>query len=1179
MSDLISGFVHLHVHTQYSLLDGALRIESMLKRAAEYGMKAVAITDHGTMFGVLEFYEAACRAGIKPVIGCECYVAPRRLTDKTPADAKGLSHLVLLARDLHGYRNLCKLASVAQNEGFYYRPRIDRELLQAHSEGLIALSACLHGEIPMAIQEGSLDKAGDVACFYSKLFGEGNFYLELQKNGIPAQDEVNEILCDIGRQFSIPLVATNDCHYLDKGDVRAHDVLLCIQTGKTIHDTDRFKFPTDQLYFKSPEQMISELGRFAGAIEHTGAIADRCDVSFDFKTYHFPKFEDDSGLVPEAIFEKQTREGFENIWRRILARNPLADRTAYEERLNYEIAMINQMGFPGYFLIVADFIRYAKENGVPVGPGRGSAAGSLVAYCLGITDLDPLVHGLIFERFLNPARISMPDIDVDFCINGREKVFKYVVDRYGGGDYVAQIITFGKLKTRLVIRDVGRALGIPLAQVDAIAKMVPDVLNIGLDAALKQEPRLAQMAEEKPEVADLISICRVLEGLPRHASTHAAGVVIADKPLVEYLPLYRGKKGEVVTQFDMKIVEKIGLVKFDFLGLRNLTVIADALSLISAQGKTPPDMADLDFSDPDVYRLLSAGDTTGVFQLESSGMKDLLIRLKPERFDEITALVALYRPGPMGSGMVDDFVERKHGRRKVEYLLPELEPILKETYGVILYQEQAMKIAGALAGFSMADADGLRKAMGKKLADVMAKQKEKFVTGAEKNHISTDKAATIFDLIEKFSGYGFNKSHSAAYALIAFQTAYLKAHFPVEFMAALLTSEMHSTDGVVKFIGECRDHGIPVLPPDINESGKTFTVAGSGIRFGLVAVKNVGEGAIDAIVEARNQGKFGSLFEFCERVDLRKVNRRVLEGLIQCGAFDSTGARRSQLIAILDDALDHGQRVQKERIDPQMGLFDNADQDLAALNIPPLPDIAEWDSNQKLAFEKESLGFYISGHPLARFRDTLEKFTNADSLTIREKADGEAVRIGGLVGHVKTIQTKKKEIMGFVTLEDLNGSIEATVFSSVFAAARDLLVDDSPILIQGRIQKEENSVKLLADTVISMDKAEETWTASVHVKVDVSRAGREMLLRLKEIFSKYPGTCDVYMHLKDPGRTETIVSLPDVCRLKVGAALHREINGLLGSDALETRCRPAADAIHSAAKGGNANRRRFSNGG
>lgn len=1179
MSDLASGFVHLHVHTQYSLLDGALRIESMLKRADEYGMKAVAITDHGTMFGVMEFYEAACRAGIKPIIGCECYVAPRRLTDKTPADTKGLSHLVLLARDPHGYRNLCKLSSIAQKEGFYYRPRIDRELLQAHSDGLIALSACLHGEIPMAIQEGKLDKAQDAVCFYAKLFGEGNFFLELQKNGIPAQDEVNEILRDMGRQFSIPLVATNDCHYLDKEDVRAHDVLLCIQTGKTVHDTDRFKFRTDQLYFKSPKQMIAELGQFPGAIENTEAIADRCDVTFDFKTYHFPRFEDGSGSPPEAIFEQKTREGFESIWQRILAKNPQADRTAYEERLNYEIAMINQMGFPGYFLIVADFIRYAKENGVPVGPGRGSAAGSLVAYSLGITDLDPLVHGLIFERFLNPARISMPDIDVDFCINGREKVFKYVVDRYGGGDFVAQIITFGKLKTRAVIRDVGRALGIPLVQVDAIAKMVPDVLNIGLDAALKQEPRLAHMAEEKPEVADLISICRVLEGLPRHASTHAAGVVIADKPLVEYLPLYRGKKGEVVTQFDMKIVEKIGLVKFDFLGLRNLTVIADTLSLIAAQGKTPPDMANLDLDDPDVYRLLSTGDTTGVFQLESSGMKDLMIRLRPERFDEITALVALYRPGPMGSGMMDDFVERKHGRRKVEYLLPELEPILKETYGVILYQEQAMKIAGTLAGFSMADADGLRKAMGKKLPDVMAKQKEKFVAGAEKNHISSEKAATIFDLIEKFSGYGFNKSHSAAYALIAFQTAYLKAHFPVEFMAALLTSEMHSTDGVVKFIGECRDHGIPVLPPDINESGKVFTVAGSSIRFGLVAVKNVGEGAIDAILEARSQGRFGSLYEFCERADLRKVNRRVIEGLVKCGAFDSTGARRSQIIAVLDDALDHGQRVQKDKNDPQMGLFDNGDQDLAALNIPPLPDIPEWDPAQKLVFEKESLGFYISGHPLAKFRDILEKFTNADSLTIREKSDGETVRIGGLVGHVKTIQTKKKEIMGFVALEDLNGSIEAIVFSSVFAAARDLLVDDSPILIQGRIQKEENSVKLLADTVISMDKAEETWTASVHVNVDVSRAERETLLRLKEIFSRYPGTCDVYLHLKDPGRTETVVGLPDDCRIRAGAELYREINGLLGFGALETRCRPAADSIHLAAKGGNANRRKFSNGG
>jgi len=663
MTNNTQKFVHLHVHTQYSLLDGAIKIDVLLKRAKEFGMDAVAITDHGTMFGTAEFYEKALKAGIKPVVGCECYLAPRRLTDKTAEDGKNLSHLVLLAENQEGYRNLCKMASVGQLEGFYYKPRIDKELLKQHSKGLIALSACLHGEIPRLIQAGRAEQADEAARFYLDVFGENNFFLEIQKNGIEVQERVNQALSDMSSRLSIPLVATNDCHYLNKEDVRAHEVLLCIQTGKTMHDEDRFKFGTDQLYFKPKEVMYAEFKDYPGSLENTAKIAERCHIEFDFKTYHFPQFDADSGRTADELFDQKVREGYQKRLLEIKAKHPDIDETVYNERLEYEISIIKEMGFPGYFLIVADFIQYAKENGVPVGPGRGSAAGSIVAYSLDITDLDPIEHGLIFERFLNPARISMPDIDVDFCINGREKVFKYVVERYGGGDFVAQIITFGKLKTRAVIRDVGRALDIPLREVDAIAKMVPDVLNISLDDALKEEPRLREMAE-RPDIADLIKICRTLEGLTRHASTHAAGVVIGDKPLVEYLPLYKGKKDEVVTQFDMKYVEKIGLVKFDFLGLRNLTVIDNALSLIKEQHGSAPDLLNLDFDDAETYRLLSAGDTTGVFQLESSGMKDLLTRLKPACFDDVIALVALYRPGPLDSGMVDDFVERKHGRKK-----------------------------------------------------------------------------------------------------------------------------------------------------------------------------------------------------------------------------------------------------------------------------------------------------------------------------------------------------------------------------------------------------------------------------------------------------------------------------------------------------------------------------------
>ena len=1160
----IPDFVHLHVHTQYSLLDGAIRIDDLLQRAVDFGMHSVAITDHGTMFGAVEFFEKATKAGIKPIVGIEIYVAPRSRFDKTPMDHKGLSHLILLAENQTGYQNLCKLASAAQLEGFYYKPRIDKELLRLHHEGLIAMTACLHGEIPMRIRDGNMDIADAAALEYQELFGDNNFFLEVQSNGIDMQEELNQALLDMSQRLSIPLVASNDCHYLQREDVRAHDVLLCIQTGKTIHDSDRLKFRTDQLYFKSKSEMHDYFATYPDALGNTVDIAGRCNLDFDFNTYHFPQFDTGSDQSVDELFEEKVRAGFREIMNRIKSQHSDVDETIYQERLEYEIATIKDMGFPGYFLIVSDFIRFAKETGVPVGPGRGSAAGSLVAYSLAITDLDPIAHGLIFERFLNPARKSMPDIDVDFCIDGREDIYKYVVERYGGGDYVAQIITFGKLKTRAVIRDVGRALDIPLREVDAIAKMVPDVLNISLDAALKQEPRLAELAENDPNVADLIQICRVLEGLPRHASTHAAGVVIADRPLVDYLPLYKGKKGEVVTQYDMKIVEKIGLVKFDFLGLRNLTVIAKTLGLIERQGNHPPNLENLDLSDADTYRLLAAGDTTGVFQLESSGMKDLLVRLKPECFDDITALVALYRPGPMESGMIDDYVDRKHGRKAVKYMLPQLEAILKETYGVIVYQEQVMKIAGELANYSMAEADDLRKAMGKKIPEIMADHRQRFVQGAKENNLPEDRAKKLFDLIEKFGGYGFNKSHSAAYALIAYQTAYLKAHYPVEFIASLLTSEMHSIDGVVKFSAECRHHDIPLLPPDINASDIEFMVDGSQIRFGLVAVKNVGEGAIESIVECRQERRFDSLFDFCERVDLKKVNKRVIESLIKCGAFDSTGAKRSQMMAAVEIALEYGQRIQRERNDRQMSLFDISE-DQPRINAPTLPQIGEWDEKQFLAAEKEALGFYLSGHPLTRYENILDKYTNADALSIKDLNDGGVVRIGGMVQSSRMIKTKKGDWMAFVSLEDMHGAVEAIVFARLFDKTRDLLVEDKALLIQGQVQKDEKSVKILADEVIPIDKAEETWTASVHFNLELSRTDRSILTDLHAILERFPGSCKAFLHLRDADRTDSIIELPEQLRLKAGGALMREVNGLLGYRAVETRCSPvpAAAALTS----------------
>ena len=1162
MTNVNSEFVHLHMHTQYSLLDGAIRFSDLFDRIKKYNMDTVAITDHGTMFGVVEFYEAAKKAGVKPILGCELYVAPRSMTDRTAKDKKNLCHLVLLAKNLEGYRNLCKLATIAQFEGFYYKPRVDKKSLQKYSSGLIALSACLHGEIPRRITEGNFDDADKAAKFYLDTYGEGNFYLEVQHNKIDLQDKVNHELREMSKRLSIPLVATNDCHYLNREDSRAHEVLLCIQTGKTMNDPKRFQFGTNELFLKSPNEMKEVFANYPQAIENTLVIAEKCNIEFGDKEYHFPKFNEDSGLTIDEMFQNEVRAGYETRMKVVRQNNPDINEKIYNDRLEYEIKIIIDMGFPGYFLIVADFISFSKKNGIPVGPGRGSAAGSIVAYSMGITELDPIEHGLIFERFLNPARASMPDIDVDFCINGRSKVFDYVVKKYGS-DFVSQIITFGKLKARAVIRDVGRALDIPLREVDVIAKLVPEGAE-NLKVALEEEPKLAALSDERPEINELITISQTLEGLPRHASTHAAGVVISDKPLVEYLPLFKGKKEEVVTQFDMNHVEHIGLVKFDFLGLRNLTVIKSALLHIKEQKKTPPDLDSIDLEDSETYKLLSRGDTTGVFQLESSGMKDLLCRLKPECFNDITALVALYRPGPLDSGMVDSYVERKHGREPVEYLLPQLEPILSETYGVILYQEQVMKIAGVLANYSMADADGLRKAMGKKIPAIMAEHRQLFMKGAKENNLPLDKAEEIFSLMEKFGGYGFNKSHSAAYALVCYHTAYLKTHFLVEFMAALLTSEMNNIDGIVKFMSECKSLNVSVLPPDINESGVEFKVINGEIRFGLVAVKNVGENAIDTIIATRNDkktdngGKFTSLFDFCERVNLGKVNKRVIESLIKCGAFDSTGAKRSQMLEAVEDATEYGHIIQKEKADAQMDLFgDTGVGDQSKLNMPTFPKIEEWSDKQLLTLEKEILGFYISGHPLNRFEDTISKFGNVDSVSIGEVANGQAVRIGGMVSRVRSLRTKKGDLMAFIAIEDLKGEVEVVVFPKTYENSVDLLFLDSPLIIEGEAQKEETQVKILAETIVHMDKAEEVWTSTMNFKIDINKTDRSKLQTLKSILKKYHGPSAVCLHLLDYGKFEVAINCPDSIKVKVDKAMVQEVNSLLGQGSVETRCIPA----------------------
>ncbi|RLC06594.1 MAG: DNA polymerase III subunit alpha [Deltaproteobacteria bacterium] len=1160
MTQLSSPFYHLHLHTEYSLLDGAIRLDSLFKKCHEYGMDAVSMTDHGTMFGVAQFYEKAREESIKPVIGCEVYVAPRTLNDRTQMDHKGLSHLVLLAKDREGYTNLCKLVSIAQLKGFYYKPRIDKELLASHSKGLIGLSACLKGDIPKNIIQNKMEAADDAARFYLNIFGERNFFLEIQENGIQIQEKVNQGILDISERLSIPIVATNDCHYLSKGDDKAHEILLCIQTGDTVTNQNRFKFDSDQLYFKSPEEMIQSFGKVPGAIENTREIISRCNVEFDDKTYHFPRYAMSKEESEDDIFKQKAMEGFEKKLKIIKASTPDIDEKAYRDRIDYEIGVILEMGFPGYFLIVADFIAYSKKIGVPVGPGRGSAAGSMVAYAMDITALDPIEHGLIFERFLNPSRMSMPDIDVDFCIEGRDQVYKYVIDRYGGPEYVCQIITFGKLKAKAVIRDVGRAIGVLLSEVDEIAKMIPDNAK-NLTKAIEEVPAIKEKCAESEEKTQMLEVSLLLEGLPRHASTHAAGVVVADKPLNEYLPLYKGKEGETVTQFDMNYVEKLGLVKFDFLGLRNLTVIKNCIELIKRQGKTPPDLLTLDYEDAKTFELLQKADTTGVFQLESSGMKDLISRLKPASFSDIVALVALYRPGPLDSGMATTYVERKHGRQEVVYLFDELEPVLKETYGVILYQEQVMKIAGVLANYSMADADGLRKAMGKKIVSMMEEHRELFLKGAKENGHDLKKAAELFDLMEKFGGYGFNKSHSAAYALIAYQTAYLKANFALEFIAALMTSERSNSDAVIKYIDQCRTHNIKVLPPDVNKSDAHFTVSDGCIRFGLAAVKNVGAAAIESIVESRDkEGEFETIYDFCEQVNVGKVNKKVLEALIKCGAFDSSNTRRSQMMAILEDALDHGSRIQKEKADSQLDLFADSNMGTSLpVSRPKLPDIDEWEENMLLSLEKESLGFYISGHPLDKYQKTIQKYATVNSINIQDIADEKMIRIGGTIKTLKIHKTKKGDMMAFAAIDDQSGSIEVVVFPNLYVKNHMLLTNEEIVILEARVQKKENIVKLIAEKIVPIDHAQQEWTHSILISINSKRSSSDTLEKLKIIIENYPGDYIVCLKIRIDENPAVLVKLSDDYTTSLDPSFFADVEDLLGEGAVETRCAPVKE--------------------
>jgi len=1142
----------------YSLLDGAIRIPDLLRRACDFAMPAVAITDHGNMFGAVDFYREARKQGVKPIIGCEVYVAPQgRFVKNKQSDKEqdNAHHLVLLVMDGRGYKNLCQLVSKGFLEGFYYKPRIDKELLLEYHQGLIALSACLGGVIAAPLRRGEDDQARAEVEFYRDLFDERRFFLEIQENGLPEQDQVNRKLVGFAEELGVPLVATNDCHFLNREDAHAHEVLLCVQTGRNMDDPKRMRYPED-LYFKSGEEMSAAFSEHPEALAHTLEIAERCNFDFEFRNYRPPTFVPPAGKSLDDFLVENCQSGLESLWPRIRKfhqeRFTAELESEYRRRLETEIAIIRDMGFAGYFLIVADFVNYARRRKIPVGPGRGSAAGSLVAYALRITDIDPLPYGLLFERFLNPERVSMPDIDMDFCIHGRDQVIKYVTEKYGR-DRVAQIITFGRMQAKGVIRDVGRALHMPFAEVDKIAKLVPNELKMTLAKAETLEPAFAKLRQGSALERELIEVSCALEGLSRHASVHAAGVVVTDQPLVEYLPLYRGAKDDddvVVTQYDMGFVEELGLIKFDFLGLKTLTVIDNALRLINRDKKDDSEFFDLNLiplDDRATFELLASGAAVGVFQLESSGMQDLLVRLKPECFEDIIALVALYRPGPLESGMIDDFIARKHGRQKVEYPLPELEAILKETYGVIVYQEQVMQIAQKLAGYSLGQADLLRKAMGKKKAEVMAAQRESFLVGARENRVDARKAEEIFDLMARFAEYGFNKSHSVAYGYVAYQTAYLKAHYPVEFMAGLLMEDMNDTDKVIKNIAECRNMGIKVLPPDINVSELSFTVVGRDIRFGLAAVKNVGGKAAAEILRVREiEGQFKSLFDLCCRINLSKVNRRVLESLIKAGAFDGEGVSRSRLFAGIDMAMENGQSASRDRVCGQQSLFAFAGEELSRDEACYPEDVVAWSDKEKLLYEREVLGFYLSGHPLQRYVDELRRCTTSSAAGLVQCENAAQVRVGGLLSAVRSKRTKAGKLMAFAVLEDLSGSVEVTLFEESFTRARDFIADESPLVLEGRVEvnDDRSKAKMVVEKVFGLEEALTQTVEKIVFKLSGEQAAPPRLARLQDLLQHHQGACPAYMHVLLPD-CEVVMAMENF-PLQPSADLVHEVKALFG---------------------------------
>jgi len=1144
-------FVHLHCHTDYSLLDGACDVKKLMGVVKRQNMPAVAMTDHGNLFGAVEFYNEAASHGIHPVIGCEVYVSQQG--HKTRSDSDRYNHLVLLCETQEGYKNLIQLVSTGYLEGFYYKPRIDKDLLARHSKGLIAMSACLRGDVNETILADRYDDAKRIANEYADMFGRSNYFLEMQDHGLDQDKLLLPQVRRMSAETDIPLVVTNDAHYLNHDDVRAHEILLCIQTGKTMSDSNRMRFSTPDFFVKSRAEMMTRFGELEDALDRTWDIAQRCQVKLEKVKDPFPRFDVPEGHSADSFFAYVAREGFEKRRTRLEALRQSGrlkyDLPDYVERLEREIQMIQQMRFSGYFLIVWDFIRFAKQRGIPVGPGRGSAAGSLVGYAMEITDIDPLEYGLLFERFLNPERISMPDIDIDFCTNRRGEVIQYVTEKYGR-EQVAQIITFGTLAAKAAIKDVGRVLDMSFAEVDRISKLVPKTLNIKLEQAV-EDPELRAVAAREPRVKEVLDVSMKLEGVARNAGVHAAGVVISSVPLRELVPLYITNKTEIVTQYDMMGLEKLGLLKMDFLGLTTLTIIEQALKLIEKYCGEKIVIEDLPLDDAETYeRVFSNGFTSGVFQFESSGMVDILRRYQPNRIEDLCALNALYRPGPIQGGMIPDFIDRKHGRKPIVYDVPELKEILEETYGVILYQEQVMQISNKLAGYSLGDADILRRAMGKKSATEMAKQRERFILGATERGLPPKKVAKIFDLMEQFAGYGFNKSHSAAYAYLAYVTAYLKAHYAVEFMSALLTSEAGNLDKAVKYINECSSMGIHVLPPDVNRSDLNFTPAGKEIRFGLGAIKNVGHGAVEAIVTARAEGgPFTSIYNFCERVNLGNVNRRVTESLLKAGALDSLGGNRAQLTEALDRALESGMRTSRDRAMGQHGLFGLlAEEEKSEMPLANLPD---WTMEQKLAGEKELLGIYVSGHPLDSFKDKTADLATHFSDSLEELEKGTPVSLCGILTNIVRKTNRDGKYWASLKVDDKRGTVDAMVFANKYEELLSALQEDAAVFIRATVLPEEGCPpKLSIQEMIKLEDARVDLPSVILIRIWLrDENSNEKADALNDLFGRKSGSTEVRFRLEKPRDFSVVLDVTK--KVRPDREFRAEIEKICGPECIE----------------------------